>query len=41
MRYRSDGNLVIRSLDGEETVIANCVNPFLANFMAYQLNSRG
>ena len=38
--YRSDDDLVIRSLDGEETVLARCANPFLANLFAFQLNSR-
>jgi hypothetical protein len=38
--YYSEGTLVIRSLDGAEEILANCANPFLANFMAYQLNQR-
>jgi hypothetical protein len=39
--YSSDGNAVVRSCDGSEDVLAICVNPFLANFMAYHLNERG
>lgn len=40
MNYHSEDNLVIRSFDGAETVVASCANPFLANFMAYSLNQR-
>jgi hypothetical protein len=38
--YRSEGTAVIRSLDGEETVLATCANPFLASLFAFTLNDR-
>lgn len=39
-RYYSDGVCVMRSQDGQEDVLAEAANPFLANYFAFTLNER-
>lgn len=40
LKYYSDDVRVMRTLDGQEDVLAITANPFLANYIAFSLNER-